>query len=144
MRAGGRIGFTRFLHTSANEALEVFIGRHWKVLWLGHGHTPPSGDAPRRPKAAAIIDPGVCPPLPHRDPRWGRAEEVGRGSGRPCLQNAPEVDGRQEGVTGGTDSSALRTARLLGASARGTGTRPDPPGRCRTPRTPRFRESVDS
>src|SRR2546426_115802 len=50
------------------------------VLWSGREHTPPSSDAARRHKGSRDADPGVCPPLPHADPRWGRVDEVGRGS----------------------------------------------------------------
>src|ERR1700704_2288409 len=50
------------------------------LLWSGHGHPPPSSDAPWRRKGVLDTDPEVCPPLPHENPRWGRVVEVGRGS----------------------------------------------------------------
>src|SRR3954470_15146217 len=44
-----------------------------------------TGPAPQRrgrwlAKGSIRTDPGVCPPLPHENPGWGRAGEVGRGS----------------------------------------------------------------
>src|SRR5436309_13010203 len=65
------------------------------VLWSGHGHTPPSSVAPRRPKGLRDADPGVCPPLPHGDPRWGRIDEVGRGS-PPGIHHAASGRGWQD------------------------------------------------
>ena len=43
-----------------------------------HSTPLPSSGALRRRKGVLDADPGVCPPLPHENPRWGRVEEVGR------------------------------------------------------------------
>src|SRR5438876_4172400 len=40
------------------------------------GDTPPSDYARGDPKAGTA-DPGVCPPLPHGGPGWGRAMRLG-------------------------------------------------------------------
>src|SRR5256712_9748270 len=65
------------------------------VLWSGHGRTLPSSVTPRRPKGLLDADPGVCPPLPHGDPRWGRIGEVGRGS-PPGIHHASSGRGWQD------------------------------------------------
>src|SRR2546427_551619 len=62
------------------------------VLWSGHGHTPPSSVAPRRPKGLRDADPGVCPPLPQGAPGGGRMEGVGRGP-PPAPPHAPPGGG---------------------------------------------------
>src|SRR5438445_530722 len=65
------------------------------VLWSGHRRTPPSSVTPRRPKGLLDADPGVCPPLPHGDPRWGRIDEVGRGP-PPGIHHASSGPGWQD------------------------------------------------
>jgi hypothetical protein len=41
--AGGRVGFTRLVHASANEALEIFLAWHRHcLLWVHHGSLPSS------------------------------------------------------------------------------------------------------
>src|SRR2546422_10104609 len=40
----------------------------------------PAAERPGDTRSFAKADPGVFPPLPLGNPRWGRTEEVGRGS----------------------------------------------------------------
>src|SRR6185312_9021613 len=69
-----------FLHAAANEALEIFLLRHGGSPCVAPRHTLPSSEHRDDTRSIAKADPGVFPPLPLEDPRWGRIEEVGRGS----------------------------------------------------------------
>src|SRR6476646_2124719 len=53
--------------------------------WSSHDVRPQA--APRGAKGSTDADPGVCPPLPHEDLRWGKVEEVWRGSSAACSVN---------------------------------------------------------
>src|SRR5207245_6934994 len=55
MSAGGRVRFACLLHAPANQALEVFAGRHRVGPLVEPQATLPSSDAPRRPKGSDAI-----------------------------------------------------------------------------------------
>src|SRR6266545_5700133 len=77
------------------------------VLWSAASGRSPAATPERRRKGSADTDPGVCPPLPHEDPRWGRAEEVRRGS--PPVATMQHGLGRRKPTLGGIARTYLAT-----------------------------------
>src|SRR3989304_5989656 len=88
------------------------------LLRSGHGPCPPAAMVRGVPKGADA-DPGVRPPLPPGNPRWGRVGEVGRGP--PARQhNAPGGRRRQEGRNAFSDSiSVMSFISLLVGTRKG-------------------------
>src|SRR5918994_5522056 len=73
------------------KSLSVVIGRSFGQAT---GNPPPSGDT-RGIQRLITSDPGVFPPLPHEDPCWGRADEVGRGSSALSIVHHPGGRGKR-------------------------------------------------
>src|SRR5262245_50459175 len=44
LRAGGRVGFARLLHASANKALEIFLAGHRRISFGCTTGLPPAAD----------------------------------------------------------------------------------------------------
>src|SRR5204862_3974057 len=92
---GGGVRFTRLLHASTHEALEILLAWHRLGLpWMHHGPLPSS--APMMNAKDRRYGSGSVPPFAsHSIPAGAESREVGRG--RAPLSRWPVPDGTSSG-----------------------------------------------